>query len=194
MKKFIIMASFGILFSSCINKQQAESRDLDKFDKVNIEGRIEVHLERNSYNSIRIETKSDSEITDLVAEVRNGELFIYHEKECDSCEEPKYIIHLNHSGISDLSLKGIITLRSDDSISQKSLSITGDGILNGNLEVSLETLKVDLKGISNMYISGYAETSTIKLAGIGLVNARSLKTKSAKKSTDGLAIVRLSAK
>ncbi len=183
------MTLLVILFNSCNTTKEKETRNLERFDKVNLVGRVELHLEINSYHSMEIMTKNASDIANLITEVHNGELYIYHEKDCDNCKTPKYIIYLNHSGISDLTLTGKITFISDDGISQKDLVISGDGILNGNLEVSVNNLSVDLKGISNMYISGYADTSNLKIAGIGMINAANLKTKSSEKVSEGIAII-----
>jgi len=189
MKKCIFMTLLVILFNSCNTKKEKETRNLERFDKVNLVGSVELHLEINSYHSMEIMTKNASDIADLITEVRNGELYIYYEKDCDNCKNPKYIIYLNHSGISDLTLTGKIKLISDDGISQKDLVISGNGILSGNLEVSVNSLSIDLKGISNMYISGYADTSNLKVAGIGMINAANLKTKSSKKVSEGIAII-----
>ena len=191
MKKYIFITLLGILFNSCSisTTKEKETRKLERFDKVNLIGRVELHLERNSYHSMEVLTKNTSDMADLITEVRNGELYIYHKEDCDNCKNPKYIIYLNHSGISNLTLTGMITLISDDGISQKDLVISGDGILNGNLEVSVNKLSVDLKGISNMYISGYADTSNLKVAGIGMINAWSLKTKSGKRVSEGIAAI-----
>ncbi len=189
MKKYLFITLIGILCNSCSITNEKETRNLESFDKVNLEGRVELHLERDSYHSMEIMTKNAADMVDLVTEVRNGELYIYHEQECGNCKKPKFIIYLTHSGISDLTLNGIVKLISDDGISQKDLVISGDGILNGNLEVSVNNLSVDLNGISNMYISGYADTSNLKIAGIGLINAGSLETKSGENVSEGLAII-----
>lgn len=189
MKKYIFIILFGILFSSCSITNEKETRNLERFDKVNLVGNVELHLERNSYHSMEVMAKNAFDIADLITEVRNGELYIYNEKDCDNCKNPKYIIYLNHSGISDLSLTGKIKLISDDGISQKDLVISGDGILNGNLEVSVNNLSVDLKGISNIYISGYADTSNLKITGIGMINAARLKTKSGQNVSEGIALI-----
>ncbi len=179
----------GILFNSCSITNEKEGRNLERFDTINLVGNVELHLKRNSSHSMEIMAKNTSDIAGLITEVRNGELYIYNEQDCDNCKNPKYIIYLNHSGISDLNLTGIITLISDDEISQKDLVISGDGILNGNLDVSVTNLSVDLKGISNIYISGYADTSNLKVAGIGMINAASLKTKSGKNVSEGIAFI-----
>lgn len=75
---------------------------------------------------------------------------IYYNNECEHCESPHYDIYLNHSGISVVTLAVIVDLQSEDVIRQKELRIQGDGILNGDLEVFVDTLSVDLKAISNM--------------------------------------------
>ena len=191
MKKHILMTLFGVLFNSVsrTKEKEKETRNLERFDKVNLVGKMELHLERNSHHSMEIMTKDAYDLADLVTEVRNGELYIYHEKDFENRKTPKYIIYLNHSGISDLTLNGIITLISGDGISQKDLVIRGEGILNGNLEVSVNNLSVDLQGISNLYISGYADSSILRVAGIGMINARSLKTKISRKVSEGIAII-----
>ncbi len=189
MKIYIFITLFGILFNSCSITNEKETRNLERFDKVNLVGNVELHLERNSDHSMEIMAKNTADIADLITEVRNGELYIYNEKDCDNCKNPEYDIYLNHSGVSHLSLTGVITIISDDEISQKDLVVRGDGILNGNLEVSVTNLNVDLKGISNINISGNADTSNLKVTGIGMINAAGLKTKSGKNVSEGIAII-----
>ncbi|WP_291869579.1 DUF2807 domain-containing protein [Maribacter sp.] len=189
MKKYIFIALVVIFFNSCSITNEKENRSLERFDKVSLVGNVELHLERNSVHSMEVMANNAADIANLITEVRNGKLYIYNKKDCDNCKNPKYIIYLNHSGISNLTLTGIIKLLSDDGISQKDLAISGDGILNGNLEVSVNNLNVDLKGISNIYISGYADTSNLKITGIGMINAASLKTKSVKKVSEGIVFI-----
>ena len=189
MKKYIIMTLVGILISSCATTTEKEIRNLERFDKVNLTGRVELKLEKNANNSVEILTKKDADMAGITTEVRNGELFIYHEDDCDSCKTPKYIVKLNHSGISDLTLTGVIRISLDEVISQTNLAIRGDGVLNGNIEVAVDNLHVDLNGISNMYISGSADTSDLKISGIGFFNVRNLETKSGKNVSEGLAII-----
>lgn len=189
MKKYLFITLFAISLTSCSTTNEKETRNLERFDKVNLVGSVELHLERNSSQSIEIMANNASDIAGLITEVRNGELYIYNEKDCDYCKNPNYIIYLNHSGLSDLTLTGKIKLISDNGISQKDLVIRGVGVLNGNLEVSVNNLSVDFNGISDMSISGYADTSNLKVTGIGLINAGSLKTKSSKKASQGIAFI-----
>ncbi|WP_108869107.1 GIN domain-containing protein [Aquimarina aquimarini] len=189
MKKYIFITLFGILFTSCSVTNKEETRNLERFDKVNLVGNVELHLERNSNHSIEIVAKNTSDMADLITEVRNGELYVYNEKSCGNCKNSKYIIYLNHSGISGLNMTGVITLISEDKINQKDLVISGDGILNGNLEVSVTNLSVNLKGLSNINISGYAATSNLKVTGIGMINAAKLKTKSSKNVSKGITMI-----
>jgi hypothetical protein len=189
MKKYIGILIVGILLTSCNLTKEQETRNLEPFDTVNLVGNMELHLANTSAHSLAIRTRKTDDLTNLITEVRDGELFIYHKNECEHCESPEYDIYLNHSGISGISLAGIVHLRSDDVLSQKELRIDGDGILNGDLEVSVNKLSVDLKGITNMYFSGTADTANLKITGIGMIRATSLKTKSGKSVSDGIAII-----
>ena len=189
MKKYIFIALVGILCTSCTTIKEREIRNLEKFDTVHLVGNVEFHLKQNSDHAVEIIANNASDIANLITEVRNGELYIYNKKECDHCETPKYIIYLNHSGISDLTLTGVIKVISDDVISQNDLTIRGDGILNGDLEVSVTTLNVDLKGITHIKISGYTDTSNLKVTGIGMINATRLSTQNDQNVSEGIALI-----
>lgn len=191
MKKniFITLTLFGILCSSCNLKKEHETREIEKFDKVNLVGSIELHLEENASNSIKVMAKNASNIEDLITEVRDGELYIYSESSSNVSIGTKYTIYLGHSGISDLTLTGVITLISDDVINQKNLVIEGAGVLNGNIEVLVENLSVDLNGTSNVSISGNADVAHLKISGIGMINAKNLETNNLKEDSDGIATI-----
>lgn len=189
MKKSLGILVVGILVLSCNISKEQETRNLEPFNTVNLVGNMELHLANTSEHSLTIRTRKTDDLAHLITEVRDGELFIYYKNECEHCESPKYDIYLNHSGISGVTLAGIVRLQSEDVLSQKELRIQGDGILNGDLEVSVSTLSVDLKGISNMYFSGTADTANLKIAGIGMIRATSLETKNGKSVSDGIAII-----
>jgi hypothetical protein len=189
MKKFLFTTLIGILFTGCSITNEKETRTLESFNAISVVGNAELHLQQNTSHSIQVMTRNKTDLNDLITEVRDGKLYIYTEQDCDHCESPKYELYLNHSGISDLNLTGIITLNSDDVLSEKELVINGDGILRGNVEVASTTLKVDLKGISHMSFSGDTDTSILKIAGIGLMNASGLKTKNAKNISQGIAMI-----
>lgn len=189
MKKLLFITLLGILLTSCNTKIEKETRNLKSFDKVNIVGNVELYLESDTSHSIEIKANSEAKINKLITEVRNGELFIYPKKDCTYCETPKYSIYLNHTGISGLNLTGVIKLSSEDVMSQESLAITGNGIFNGGLEVSVDNLSVDLHGISNINISGDTDASDLKVTGIGMIRATNLKTESSKNDSVGIATI-----
>jgi len=164
-----------------------EVRHLDKFDKINLEGRVELHLNNNADYSIEIKTSKASDITDLVTEIRNGELFIYNDK--TKGKTPKYIIYLNHSGISQLTISGIIKLFSNKAISDKNLKVVGKGVLKGNIKVSVDKLRTEVKGISNIRISGKADVASIEIGGVGKINAKTLEISRGNKRTYGITTV-----
>ncbi|PIB39156.1 GIN domain-containing protein [Maribacter sp. 4G9] len=189
MKKYIGFALLGILLISCNTINKKEIRELEEFYKVNLVGNIELHLIKGSKHSIEVMSKNFSDNSNLRTEVRNGELYISNKKECGFCKNPKYIIYLNHSGISNLILTGTISLSSDDKINQKDLVISGVGVISGNLKVSVNNLKFDFNGISNLTVSGYADTSNLKINGIGIINTANLETNRNKKVSEGISLI-----
>ena len=80
MKKYIFIALVGILFTSCSTTNEKETRNLERFDTVNLVGNVELHLERNSEHSMEVMANNAVDLADLITEVRDGELYVYHEK------------------------------------------------------------------------------------------------------------------
>ena len=176
MKKFLFMSLLGILFGSCSSGKVEVTRQLEPFNKVNVVGNGQLYLEKSSSHSMKIMAKNESDMENLVTEVRDGELHIFHKSESEKCKTPEYTIYLNHTEISNLNLTGVFKIQSDEAIFQNELAIRSQGILNGSLEVSVKNLDVNLEGISNLSISGHADSTALKITGIGRINTKGLKT------------------
>ncbi len=182
----IMVSSYGLVIA-----QETEVRNLEKFTKVNISGNAEVRLIKSTKSSVKIEFKKMEDLKKYVSEVRNGELFLYRQKESQKDDEPNVIIYLMHTGIENLDLSGIVNLFSEDVLQQSELTINGSGIIGGQIQVSVQDLNISLSGISNMRVSGKADNAEFNADGMGKINAKDLETNKAIKNADGFARVKL---
>lgn len=191
MKKFLFMSLLGVLLSSCSSTGKVEAtRKLAPFDRVNIVGNGQLYLEKSSSHSMKIKAKSEADMENLITEVRDGELYIYHDGKCENCKTPEYTIYLNHTEISDLNITGAYKLRSDEPIFQDGLAIRSHGVLRGSLQVSVKNLEVSLQGISKLSISGHADSTNMSISGVGMLSTSGLKTMNEQKSSYGLATIK----
>ncbi len=190
MKKLILPTiCLMVLAIGALTAQQTETRELESFTKVKLEGNIEIHLAKGNKPSIRIETKKERDLQDFLVEVRNDELFLSYEKEQN--KTPKFIVYLKHTGVSNLHLSGLTTIFSEDVLDNSNLTIEGSGITKGKIKVAVKNLRIDADGITNLAISGIADDAIFNIDGIGKINAKKLQTKSVQEHSDGFAKVKL---
>ena len=171
--------------------QEKEVRSLEVFSKANLIGNIEVHLIVSTEPSIEIEVRKNGNLNEYKTEVRNGELFFYHQRQLQNQETPKVIINLRHTGIEHFDLSGIIKLFSEDVIQQPKLTINGSGKIRGKIQVSVKELHIDLSGISNMKVAGKADNVEFNADGMSKIKAKKLETNRAKKNAGGLSKIKL---
>lgn len=183
------MSLLGMLLSSCSPGKVKATRELEPFDRVSIVGNGQLHLEKSSNHSMQIKAKSETDLENLVTEVRDGELQIYHKEAGENRETPGYAIYLSYTDISDLSITGSYKVRSDEPIFQDDLSIRSHGVLRGSLQVSVKNLDVNLSGVSRFSISGHADSTAMSIRGVGKLITSGLKSQHENKASYGLAAI-----
>ena len=189
MKRILLSVLCLSLFSlSFIEAQEIKTLSLEAFSKINLEGNFELHLVRGSRANVKIETKRAEDFEDLEIAVRNDELIFNYQK--DENETPKFIIYLEHAGIEEVEMSGLVSLFSE-SILDGNFMLKGSGIVKGEIDVTVENLKIDTEGITNMKISGTADSAEININGLGKINAKKLDARSIKQRSDGFAKVKV---
>lgn len=79
-------------------------------------------------------------------------------------------IYVDASLLKQISGKGNLRLTSMNPLSNDSLTINFDGVLNGSLEVNVAQLTVNLTGVYEFGISGKADKANIKSSGVGTLD------------------------
>ncbi|MDB4292030.1 DUF2807 domain-containing protein [Maribacter sp.] len=190
MKKVLLaIACFMLLAITNATAQESKTQALNAFTKLTLEGNIELHLIKSGKPAIKIETEDAEDIADFTIEVRHNELFLTYEE--NRSETPKFIVYLEHTGVEEVSMSGLISLFSKDILSGSDLSLEGSGIVKGEIEVAVENLRIDSDGITNLSISGTADNAILNINGLGKINAKKLNAKSVQQHTDGFAKVKI---
>jgi len=169
--------------------QETKNQALTTFTTLNLEGNIELHLIRSASASIKIVTEKAKDFEAFAIEVRNNELFLSYEE--NRSETPKFIVYLEHTGVEEVVLSGLISVFSKDVLSGPDLTLKGSGIVKGEIEVAVENLRIDADGITDIAISGSADTAVLNIDGLGKINAKKLSAKSVQQHTQGFAKVKI---
>ena len=183
------MVCIMLLVVTNTSAQATKTKTLDAFTKINLEGNIEIHLTKSAKPSIKIETKNDDDLEDLSIKIRDGELFLEFKE--NRSNTPKFTVYLNHTGVDEVSMSGLISLFSEDVLNESDLTLKGSGIVKGEIEIAVENFQIDSDGITNLSISGTADSAVFNIDGMGKINAKHLNAKSVKQHTDGFAKVKI---
>ncbi len=189
MKKTTIIVLIGLLTMSTLTAQHSEQRELEDFHRVQLDGNIRLFLIQGEYPSVLLETRRERHLQDYVTEVRNGTLHLYFKNKHHNDHKVK--VYLNHTGIDNLHMDGFVRLRSDDPISEETLTIKGDGFITGRVAVDVEDLQINLDGFTSFTVSGTAQRANLRVDGFGKIDAKHLEVGSVRKSGDGLTMIRL---
>ena len=183
------LACFMLLAMTNSAAQETKNQALTTFTTLNLEGNIELHLIRSASASIKIVTEKAKDFEAFAIEVRNNELFLSYEE--NRSETPKFIVYLEHTGVEEVVLSGLISVFSKDVLSGPDLTLKGSGIVKGEIEVAVENLRIDADGITDIAISGSADTAVLNIDGLGKINAKKLSAKSVQQHTQGFAKVKI---
>ncbi len=189
----IIIFFTALIFTTAIAQAQTQDlKNLESFENVALEGNIRLYLENGSKPHLRLEAKKGYHISEYDVEVRNNTLYIkYNSYEHGWSSTPKLYVYLTHPGIHSLDMDGLVHVNSTDTFKTDRLVIKGDGLIRGELDVTVNELKIGLDGMCKMTVVGQAEYADLRVDGLGKIDARGLRADKYHQSSDGLASIKV---
>ena len=192
MRRFILISAVFLLSASFVYAQSRELRDLEAFENVDLDGNIRLYLENGSKTSVRLEAKKDYHIAEYDVEVRNGTLYIkFNDYDHGFSSTPKLYVYLTHPGIQRIDMDGLVHVNSTNTYKSDRLTIKGDGLIRGDLDVTVNELKIGLDGMCKMTVVGYADYADLSVDGLGKIDARGLRADQYQQSSDGIASIKV---
>jgi len=182
----LLLATILFTVIGTVNAQYSETIKGECFNRVKLDGNIRLYLEQGTEEIVNIEVKKEKYLYDYRVYVRNEVLYIKYQENGFS-STPKLKVYLEHPGLKEIDVDGLVHVNSKDPVTGKSLAIKGDGMIRGTVEVDVENLRVDLDGMCFMSFEGKADKSYLRLDGMGRINASDLETLEVDKEAEGLA-------
>ena len=190
MRKLIIISTVFLFTASLIHAQSREFNDLEPFENVSLDGNIRLNLEYGSATSLILEAKKEHHLSEYDVEVRNGTLYI-RVNDRGYGSTPKLTVNLTHPGIQQLDMDGLVHVNSTNTYKSEKLVIQGDGLIKGDLDVTVNELKIGLDGMCKLTVVGYADVADLRLDGLGKIDARGLRADQYNHSSDGIASIKV---
>ena len=187
------LLSLSLLFTIfSIQAQSRQELSLEPFENVELEGNIRLYVEYGDTPKVALEAKKSYYLDEYKVEVRNNTLYVSHREHWDDFDSTHKIeMYLEHPGIQDLDMEGLVSVYFRDTMRSESLRVRGEGYIRGELDIIVDRLYVGLDGLSNMSVVGRANDTDIRVDGMGKIDARGLQTKRMSQSTDGLANIKV---
>lgn len=167
----------------------SETRQLDVFTKIDMEGGATVNLVQGSEHSIKIE--GTRRVVDrLITEAKGGVLKIsFRDRQLFDFWNETPTLTITFTTLSDFKLDGGADLRADDlELDDLNLTINGGASVKLN-DLRVNTLNITLAGGADIRLTGNAQTQTVKVSGGGNYQAEDLKSTNVNVKIDGAANV-----
>ncbi|WP_017733415.1 head GIN domain-containing protein [Nafulsella turpanensis] len=153
---------------------QAQNRELEPFDRINLSMGANVYLEPGARQSFTIE--GDEELlSHVITEVEDGELEIKLEREWQNKNREKApIIRITVPALEALKVTGSghVQTQSPFRNDELELAVTGSGDIV--MPIDTDRLGLSITGSGNMDLEGRAEEAAIKITGSGEINGEDL--------------------
>jgi hypothetical protein len=166
-----------------------QDRHLSGFSSVDVSGSFDVYITQGNTESVKVEADGD-EMDKIITEVKSGVLHIYNKRTVGGVSwdwgNKKRLVRVVARNLNAVNLNGSGDVFFKEGLRAASLSIglRGSGDIKGSVEVT-GTLESSLIGSGDITLSGRAENLSVKVAGSGDFDARSLQTVNAAVKLNG---------
>lgn len=158
MKNLVTLLLVSVLLSACgINGVEGNGnvkeriRDVQSFEGLEVSGRFDVYLVQSASSGLTV--IADENLHELIeSRVENGVLKISSTRSIYNAEELKLVV--STAQFNELDFSGAVELRSDGTISGKSLRLSVSGAAEVDLILDYNRLTADLSGASEINLSG----------------------------------------
>ena len=176
----------ALFFASTILFAQTQTRNIDKFDGVNISGHYDLTLVHGSEGSV-ILTGDTDDLDKIETYVKEGELIIKQKKSSwfDSWNSRRVKISVPIEDIDQVVLSGSGSIRANHKLNADEFDIVLSG--SGEIMLNIETRNLDgiLTGSGDIELRGKTTVASFRLTGSGDIKASSFESVEAQARVTG---------
>jgi len=166
----LLLISFTIISAYPVNSQSIygdgnvvkENRTVSSFDKIEINGVVNVYLRQGSSESAVIEADKNL-IPYIVTNVKNGTLIISTN------------VYVTLKNITDLECNSVGNVKTESKLDLNDINIENNSVGNIDLELECNKLTLENNSVGNSILSGNIDVGNIEHNGVGNIKAYDLK-------------------
>jgi len=187
----IFIGILSLLHSGCINgitcKQgngivTKQDRKVTEFSALDVSGDYEVVITQGSPAAVTVE--ADENLQSIIkTKVENKNLVIENTESI--CNSKTLKVDITTPDITDISISGVVVLKSKDTIKTNNLKIEVSGVGNIAMVVSVAKLSIDCSGTGSVTLTGKAVDMDASLSGTSDINAFKLFAENCNLSSSG---------
>lgn len=171
-----------------VNKNGSEvsdSRDVEHFDKIEIDGVFNVFLRQGDTEELLIE--ADKEVAaHIISKVEQGTLILKMEDNTDFGNIDPVKIYVQVRDLQSIHTTGVGTIKCEQALKLDKLTLRCEGVGAIDLNFSANSLIVNSETVGAITLAGKVTEADITHKGVGVLQAFELLTKKLKLTSEGV--------
>ncbi len=180
-KKFRLMKNLlifiAVSFLSLTMVGQSEKRNLSDFNSISVSAGIKVYLDNDQKNFADV-TVEDTDLDDLVTEVKNNRLTIKWRKNNTGWNKREAEVVLHYTQIERIDASSGCIIKTDDLLEANNLNISSSSGAIVELQIKANDLSVSASSGTIVTISGSANAQDIDISSGAMYKGKELASKS----------------
>jgi len=178
----LLLLSFTFISAGTINSQSLygdgnvvkENRTVSSFDKVEINGVVNVYLKQGSSESAVVEADKNL-VPYILTSVKNGTLTISTKEDFNLKKSTKLKVYVTLKNITDLECNSVGNVKTESKLDLNDINIENNSVGNIDLELDCNKLTLENNSVGNSTLSGNIDVGNIEHNGVGNIKAFDLK-------------------
>lgn len=166
-------------------KRSSESRTVDAFSAIRVEGVFNVFLQQGDKEAVKVE--ADENIVPVVVTKVDKDTLVVKLKDNVSVRDmDKVNVYITLTNIRHLETAGVGTLKCLSKLNLSQLKFDCEGVGSTELDLNVDQLNVQSEIVGGLTLSGKAKNVTINHSGVGTIDAFGLSSENLSLSTSGV--------
>lgn len=162
-----------------------ETRTIDSFNEIVVEGLVSVYLSQGSAESVVVETDKNLQPY-VVTKLKGSTLTIRNKDDAEIEKSTKMNVYVTLKDINKLEINNVGKVESNGSLNLSSLKIDANGVGSTKLDLISNKLNVDFNSVGSLTLTGEITNVLIDHNGVGNIKAEDLSAEILKIDNNGV--------
>lgn len=179
---------FSLLLCLSISvSAQRETRNLDAFNKIRLEGAGKIYLIQGDTHEVVVDLDDrDYELADIKTEVNGNTLVIDYKSKGWLDNAPDVDLWITYSRLEEIVTDGASSIETENILRGDRLRLECNGAQKATMDIEVDELVASISGAGSFNLSGTANYAKISVDGAGKIDGEDLRCRDVVASVDGV--------